>query len=534
MDIAVETDAASVLIASTCNSGAAIYAATWWRIAPATATTFTAHTARWSGSLFEPYVPIGTAVVSADLSTVTCGTDLAPITRSGPFVASAAAPLYIVTFERTQPEQSSILGPVIAVYPSTGVVPVNDSPSSPTVVGQLPFSATEDTTLATVEPDTHSCYNLDGYGPSVWYSYRAEKTGTLAVTTSGYWSQVVAFPVTDGVRGDVICDANQFAVSEGTTYLIGAFGFAHLLSVGVLTVEIRLLPLPGSPQSVVASPGDAAATVSWVAPPPNGGLPVTGYRVTSTPGGSTCSTTGASSCVVTGLTNGTAYTFTVEAINPDGTGPASAASAAVIPAPVPDAPSGVSGTAGDERVTVSWVAPASNNDAPVTSYSVSGNPSGSCSTAGALSCVVTGLTNGQPYTFTVRASNVIGTSPASSPSIAVTPHAPTVPGAPAGVVGVAGDGHVDVTWGAPASDGGSPIIGYQVTSSPGARSCSAFGALSCTVFGLTNGQAYTFTVRALNSVGTGPASSASGAVTPTAFPAGRRIRQARVQPAPSR
>ena len=93
--------------------------------------------------------------------------------------------------------------------------------------------------------------------------------------------------------------------------------------------------------------------------------------------------------------------------------------------------------------------------------------------------------------------------------------AATVPGAPGTPTGVAGDRRVTVSWAAPASDGGSPITGYTVTASPGGGTCSTTGGLSCTVTGLVNGTAYTFTVRATNRVGTGPASAPSAPVTPT-------------------
>ena len=73
--------------------------------------------------------------------------------------------------------------------------------------------------------------------------------------------------------------------------------------------------------------------MGWDAPTDDGGAPITGYTVTSTPGGKTCSITGALSCVVTGLTNGTVYTFTVTATNSAGDSSASGASAAVTPMP---------------------------------------------------------------------------------------------------------------------------------------------------------------------------------------------------------
>jgi len=91
----------------------------------------------------------------------------------------------------------------------------------------------------------------------------------------------------------------------------------------------------------------------------------------------------------------------------------------------------------------------------------------------------------------------------------------TVPGAPGTPTGVAGDRRVTLSWTAPASNGGSPITGYTATASPGGATCSTAGSLSCTVTGLLNGTAYTFTVRATNSIGTGPASAPSAPVTPT-------------------
>ena len=186
----------------------------------------------------------------------------------------------------------------------------------------------------------------------------------------------------------------------------------------------------------------------------------------------------------------------------------------VPPTAVPGSPTTVSGVAGNAQVTVSWTAPASTGGSPITGYTVTAAPGGqTCSTTGTLSCTVTGLTNGTAYTFTVAATNAVGSGGPSAPSAPVTPV--TVPGAPTAVSGVAGNAQVTVSWTAPASTGGSPITGYTVTASPGGASCSTTGALSCTVSRLVNGTAYTFAVTATNAAGTGPGAQ-SPPVTPQA------------------
>lgn len=79
------------------------------------------------------------------------------------------------------------------------------------------------------------------------------------------------------------------------------------------------------------------------------------------------------------------------------------------------------------------------------------------------------------------------------------------PGAPTTVVAHPIEGGALVTWGAPASDGGSPITGYSVNA--GHTTCSTSGAFTCAVTGLTDGHSYFVRVRASNVAGLGRSSA---------------------------
>jgi guanyl-specific ribonuclease Sa len=92
---------------------------------------------------------------------------------------------------------------------------------------------------------------------------------------------------------------------------------------------------------------------------------------------------------------------------------------------MPSAPGGpyaVSAVAGNKSATVTWQ-DYKDNGAPITSYTVTSSPGGKTCVTGGGTCTVTGLANGKSYTFTVTATNGLGTSPASVPTTPITPHA---------------------------------------------------------------------------------------------------------------
>ncbi len=285
---------------------------------------------------------------------------------------------------------------------------------------------------------------------------------------------------------------------------------------------------PGVPTNVTAAPGNLSATVTWTAPAANGSA-ITGYVVTPYVGGTAKAAqtfnSAATTETVTGLTNGTAYTFKVAAINGVGTGNQSAASNSVTPENVPGAPTIGTATGGNASATVTWTAPASNGGSPITGYAVTPYIAGVAQTAQTFNSTattetVTGLTNGTAYTFKVAAINIIGTGAQSAASNSVTPL--TTPSAPTIGTVTAGNTTATITWTAPASNGGAAITAYVVTPYIGgvAQTAHQFNSTATTetMTGLTNGTSYTFTVAAINSVGTGAQSAASSSVTPATVP----------------
>ena len=350
-------------------------------------------------------------------------------------------------------------------------------------------------------------------------------------------SIITGYTVTSSPAGGI--DINASSTSLTHTIIGLTNGVAYTFTVIATNLAGSSLPstasaavtpthlntAPSIPLNTTVVAGNAQATVSFTVPTSNGGTAITGYTVTSLPAGgvdTNAGTTGLSHVII-GLTNGTAYTFTVTATNSVGTSAPSAASFSVTPIAPPTVstpPLSPVAVAGDTQATISFTAPTSNGGAIITGYTVISLPAGgidaNAGTIG-LSHVITGLTNGVSYTFTVTATNSVGTSTPSTASSAITPiHLNTVPSMPLNVMATAGNTRATISFATPTSNGGAAITGYIVTSLPagGVDTNAGTTGLSHIVTGLTNGTSYTFTVTATNSVGTSAPSAASSSVTP--------------------
>lgn len=116
-------------------------------------------------------------------------------------------------------------------------------------------------------------------------------------------------------------------------------------------------------------------------------------------------------------------------------------------------------------------------------------------------------------------STVSGTSAVpvalSDDAVAVQVTPGTKPGAPTTVSAQPGNTTATVGWSAPVDNGGAPLTGYTVTASPGGQSVTvAASAQTAVVAGLANYTGYSFSVQAINEIGTSAASAPSPTATP--------------------
>ena len=243
--------------------------------------------------------------------------------------------------------------------------------------------------------------------------------------------------VTNGLRGPkmnilqyVLNSKRQNSLSAAPRKWLARRLAASVLMLLACLATAAYAVAPNSPNGVTAVAGNGKVTVSFT--PDASGAAATGFTVMASPGGVT-RTLASSPIDVDCLTNGVAYTFIVTADNASGSSSAVAPSGFYIPRTTPDAPTIYRATLGNGVVTVVFTAPAFNGGSAITGYTVTPSPIGTPVAGTSSPLIVTGLTNGAAYTFTVTANNVAGTGAASSPSGSVTPAGvPTAPSAPTG------------------------------------------------------------------------------------------------------
>ncbi|MCM3039146.1 glycoside hydrolase family 6 protein [Paenibacillus motobuensis] len=171
---------------------------------------------------------------------------------------------------------------------------------------------------------------------------------------------------------------------------------------------------------------------------------------------------------------------------------------------VPSAPAGLTATAGNAQVTLSWAAASGATGYNVKRATTSGGPYTTvASGVTATSYTDAGLTNGTPYYYVVSAVNSAGES-VNSTQVTATPQATTtVPAAPAGLTATAGNAQVTLNWAATNGATGYNVKRATTSGGPYTTVASGVTATSYTNTGLTNGTPYYYVVSAVNSAGEG-------------------------------
>ncbi len=401
---------------------------------------------------------------------------------------------------------------IVTAWNSVGEsAPSNEASATPATVPSAPQSLTASSGNAQIGL-TWTAPSSNGGRPILNYTlYRGTTSGGETLLTT---------------LGNVL-SYTDIGLTNGQTYYY-VVRAVNVVGEGPLSNEASATPatVPSSPQSLVATAGNAQVTLAWTAPISDGGSSITNYRIYrgTTPGGETLLTTigNVLTYLDSSVTNGQIYYYQVSAVNGVGEGPQSIESSAT-PMDVPSAPRDLAASAGNAHITLTWNAPASDGGSPITNYNIyRGTASGGETLLTTVGDVLTyddlGLANGQTYYYRVSAVTANGEGLQSNEASA-TPA--TTPSAPQSLVATAGNAQIVLTWTAPSSDGGGLISNYRLyrgtTSGSEVLLTTVGNVLTYTDVGLTNGQTYYYKVSAVNWAGEG-AQSNEAAAAPASVP----------------
>jgi hypothetical protein len=307
-------------------------------------------------------------------------------------------------------------------------------------------------------------------------------------------------------------------LTNGTAYIfmVKAKDAAGNLSggTGVTATPADATP-PAKVTGLEAAAGNSRVTLTWIDP---ADVDLASLEIAWTPGGGSASVPrGIQTYTAAGLTNGTAYTFTVKAKdsagNLSGGETAAASPDASSPSDLipPGKVSALAAAGGDRQATLTWTDPA---DADLAFVEITWEPGGTTpqvAAKGIQTYTAVGLANGTLYTFTVKAKDNAGNL-SQGETAAATPADTTPPAKVTGLGTAGGDGTVRLDWTDPAD---ADLASVEIAWTPGGGSASVSkGTRTYTATGLTNGTAYTFTVKAKDAAG-----NLSGGETAAATPA---------------
>lgn len=381
---------------------------------------------------------------------------------------------------------------------SSTVVPLK-APSAPTIT-----DATTSQSSASVE---FSAGSINGPGSIIGYKYTLD--GSNYVYAAGTASPLVIPGLTYGQQ----YTAQLVAVTS--TNLTSAPSSASS------TFTPYTVPSPPSISAITASNGQLSVAVTDGSA---NGRPITSYKY-SVNGGSYVSTANVTNpIVITGLTNGTSYTVRIKSVNAAGDSDALCAGAAAVPYAVQGAPTVTGAVAGSGFITVK-VSDASLNGIDVNGYSITGYQyslddgatySSTIAPVSSGSFAISGITNGQSYSFSVKSVSSLGVSAASSTYGPVVPVA--APDAPIMGTVVPSNYVADIYFADGSGNGGSAVTKYKYSLNGGDEYIGLSTSNPMRIYGLTNATSYTVRMKAVNAAGDSVFSESSSTFIPYGIP----------------
>ncbi len=478
----------------------------------------------WNGSLASITVTTGTTVPAAPTGlTATAGNASVTLT----WTASSGASTYSVYRGTTAGGEAAtaiVTGVTATTYTNTGLTNGTKyfyKVAAVNTAGTSPQSAEASATPAAPVPAAPTGLTATAGNASVTLAWTASSgAATYNVYRGATAGGEAATAVATGITATSYTDTG---LTNGSTYFykVAAVNTGGTSAQSAEASATPSAPVPTAPTGLTATAGNASVTLSWTAS--TGAATYNVYRGTTAGGeAATAIVTGITATTYTdsGLTNGTKYFYKVAAVNTAGTSPLSAEASATPSAPVPAAPTGLTATAGNASVTLTWTASTGAATYNVYRGATAGGEAATAVATGitATSYTDTGLTNGSTYFYKVAAVNTGGTS-AQSAEASATPSAP-VPTAPTGLTATAGSASVTLTW--TASTGAATYNVYRGTTAGGEAAIAVAAGITATTYtdsGLTNGTKYFYKVAAVNTAGTSPQSAEASATPAPPVPA---------------
>ena len=256
--------------------------------------------------------------------------------------------------------------------------------------------------------------------------------------------------------------------------------------------------IPAAPTGFVATAGNTQVNLTWSA-----SSGATGYyvkRSTSTGNETQIAAQSSTSYTDASVTNGTKYFYVVSAYNSYGASGNSAEVSTTPAVPAPSAPTGLTATAGNAQVMLSWTASAGAASYNVKRSTTNGSGYQTVGSPTTTSYTNTSLANSTTYYYVVTAVNSSGESGNSNQASATPAAAPQPPPAPTGLSATAGNAQVSLAWNA-STGATSYHVKRSTTNGSGYAQIAAPTATNFADSGLTNGTTYYYVVTAVNTAG---------------------------------